>query len=760
MLHKKRLVFLCWLLTFSTYAQIQITFPVSRIVFQRNNNNQASVNITGSYLQHFDRIEARAVPVATGQGTELGWTTIQSILTNGLFNGFLDLKGGWYNIEVRGILNNKVVTSATLERVGVGEVFVVAGQSNAQGDNRFAGAEIGASDDRVSTIDYYEPVLDESKLPFKFSHMDNSTKMAPYNYVPWFWGRLGDKLAQRLNVPVLFYGAALGGIGAHIWERSAKGEDLTKELPMFIAVPGMPYRALKATLQHYATRTGLRGVLWQQGESDTETRTEDYFSYLKTIIETSRKDSGKENLAWMIARSSRNPIAQPNVINGQNLAIIQIPGVFPGPLTDEIEGPAYRDDGIHFHKEGLVMAADYWNRALEDWILNASKPLEAKRMINVKISCNLVGATNSFTLSVEGDYKDFAWSNGANSRSITVNSGSYTVQTHDANGNTFFSQPITISANNAVSKPTITINGPDFFCETDSIQLISSIATGNVWSNGKSGQNMVIRAPGEYFVTSYSINGCMAVSDPVTIAAKKGPPKPVINASGAITFCEGQSVSLTAPQSLEYSWSNKTKGRSITINTSGTFFVQVKDTTGCFSQPSDEIEVIVKENPPTGIIYQTGPYSLGTPYVGRTGSTFEWLKDGIKLPDNQSSIKVTQAGAYSVKEISNYTFDGKAPLSCFSKVSEPFHFIFEVSDGYAKIFPNPIADNLVNIEAMNSLQAVWVYFYDLKGAIVRDFYVGDLNTRQTLSLSGLSKGPYIVVIKNNDFSISKRVVLQ
>jgi len=119
-----------------------------------------------------------------------------------------------------------------------------------------------------------------------------------------------------------------------------------------------------------------------------------------------------------------------------------------------------------------------------------------------------------------------------------------------------------------------------------------------------------------------------------------------------------------------------------------------------------------------------------------------------------------QAGTYTVKEISNYTFDNRPPLSCYSSVSEPFNFIFEISDGYAKIFPNPISDNLVNVEAMNTLQGVWVYFYDLKGAIVRDFYVGDLNTRQTLSLSGLSKGPYIVVIKNNDFSISKRVLVE
>jgi len=45
---------------------------------------------------------------------------------------------------------------------------------------------------------------------------------------------------------------------------------------LFIKVPGMPYRSMKATLQHYVTRTGVRAILWQQGESDGEYSSEKY----------------------------------------------------------------------------------------------------------------------------------------------------------------------------------------------------------------------------------------------------------------------------------------------------------------------------------------------------------------------------------------------------------------------------------------------------------------------------------------------------
>ncbi|UTA66279.1 sialate O-acetylesterase [Emticicia sp. 21SJ11W-3] len=760
MLHKKWLAVIFCIFTLSAYSQIQINFPVSRIVFQRNNNNVATVNINGSYLNFLDRIEARAIPVKQGQGKELGWSPISNTLTTGIFNGSLELSGGWYNLEIRGILNNQVVANATIEKIGVGEVFIVAGQSNAQGDAKFAGGDIGATDDRVSTIDFYQNFLDETILPFRFTQMGNATRMAPYNYVPWFWGRLGDKLAQRLNVPVLFYGAALGGIGANAWQRSANGEDLTKELPTFIAVPGMPYRAMKAALQYYVPRTGVRAVLWQQGESDESTPSEKYLEYMKTVIETSRKDSGKEDLAWVMARSSRNPVEQPNVINGQNMIIVQVPHVFPGPFTDQIVGTDYRADGIHFHKEGLNMAAEYWNNALDNRILASSSPLPARASVALNVICNDNDQNGKFKIEVAGNYSKYLWSNGSTAQSIAVNSGSYSVQVHDAAGNMYFSQPVNIAEQNTVTKPVVSVMGPAIFCDSDSIVLKSSSLTGNVWNNSKTGQNLIIRNSGTYFVTSYSINGCKAVSDPVIIEAKQGPPKPVISASGAITFCEGGNVNLTAPQSLEYVWSNKTKARSINVNTSGVFYVQVKDETGCYSQPSDEVEVIVRESPPETSIAQTGPYVLATTNQGRFGSVFEWTRDGVKLSDSQSFIRVGQSGAYTVKESVIYSFANRPSLTCSSPVSKEFNFVFEPSDNFAKVFPNPVSDNLLNIESFYTLKDVRVQFYDTKGGIVRDFYVGELNPRQTLSLAGIPKGLYQVIVKNNEYKIIKRVLVQ
>ncbi|RYU96991.1 T9SS type A sorting domain-containing protein [Emticicia agri] len=699
---KKWLVMVLSIIAFNTYSQIQITFPVSRMVFQRNNDNHANVNITGSYFQQLDRIDARAFPVYPGQGNEVGWTTIQDFLTTGIFNGFLHLSGGWYNIEVRGVLNGQVVTSSVLERVGVGEVFIVAGQSNAQGDPSYAGGAIGANDDRVSTINYYNAALNENQLPFQFSHMGNFSSIAPYNYVPWFWGRLGDKLAQRYNVPVLFYGAALGGIGVSAWQRSSNGEDLRKELPSFIAVPGMPYRALKAALQHYVTRTGVRAVLWQQGESDDNTSSNAYFNNLKIVIEQTRNDSGKGDLAWVVARSSRNPQPHQNVIDGQNITIDNVHNVFRGPNTDEIVGANFRADGVHFHNEGLNRAAEYWDAALNDGFFSSSQPLESRGLVNVSLSCNPANPNNKFTIQVNGDYRSFNWSNSSTDRSITVNNGSYTVRTTDWSGNTLYSQPIPISPNNPIVNPSINISGPTTFCDGGSVVLSSSETGGNVWNNGERGQTIVARTSGSFVLTNYSLNGCPSVSSAVNVNVNPLPRNSII-ATKDLPICPDDSVSLVTnnfDDKISYEWSTSSNGQKIVVRNAGTYSLKLRDQNGCES--TSFIDIALRNRPVTSIV-PDGPtvFCLGKSVNLRANDDFSgyFWSNGISTKSNN----INQSGEYSLTV--------KDGFGCFSlPVSQrvtvnPLPTVEIAATGLEQFCPG----NVVNLEAASNENFVYMW---------------------------------------------------
>lgn len=75
-------------------AQIKITFPVERAIFQRDNANQATISVGGYYTEGVDRVEARLVPVLPAQGQATDWTVIQQNPQGGVFLGSLTGRGG------------------------------------------------------------------------------------------------------------------------------------------------------------------------------------------------------------------------------------------------------------------------------------------------------------------------------------------------------------------------------------------------------------------------------------------------------------------------------------------------------------------------------------------------------------------------------------------------------------------------------------------------------------------------------------------
>jgi Carbohydrate esterase, sialic acid-specific acetylesterase/Secretion system C-terminal sorting domain len=632
----------------NTFAQtqIQVTFPANRIVLQRDNQNKASVSIAGNFNDLLERIEARFVPIVNGQGVETPWTTIQNNPTNGIFNGSMQILAGWYRLEVRGFLYGTIYGSTSVDRVGVGEVFVVAGQSNAQGDNLYPGATTGAIDDRVSTIDYYNTILDENALPFQFSQLGNDKKVSPYNYVPWFWARLGDLLAKRLNVPILFYGASLGGISTDYWRRSAAGEDLRFEKPIFIAAAGMPYRALKATLQQYATRTGIRAVLWQQGESDDINSTTTYVNNMKFVIDKIRQDSRKPDLAWVIARSSLNPTYHQNVIDAQNQLIQQVSNVFEGPNTDNINQYLDRYDGIHFMSNGLDKAATLWDLSLNDNFLNISKPLSPSPTLPISLSCNS-NFENLFSLNTSGGYSSYNWSTGAfGTPSINVGTGTFSVKATDNFGNTYYSQQITIA--NQPTKPTISANRSPNLCQGESITLVASKNYNVIWNTGDQKGTIEVKNSGNYTVTNYSLYGCAYVSDVYKVVVNPLP-STSITTSGPTTFCPIDSVTLTASgNNLNFIWNTGSTKNKIVVKQTGNYAIKVKDNNGCESLPSSV--VVNVRNAPTNNIIADGvtTFCLGKSVnLAATNdkvSTYIW-----STGDKTKQISVKLGGNYTLK---------------------------------------------------------------------------------------------------------------
>ncbi|HLP56225.1 MAG TPA: FG-GAP-like repeat-containing protein [Fluviicola sp.] len=241
---------------------------------------------------------------------------------------------------------------------------------------------------------------------------------------------------------------------------------------------------------------------------------------------------------------------------------------------------------------------------------------------------------------------DNLWSTGETTQSITVSTtGAYSVEVI-ANGCTSGSSTAeTLTVNPMPATPTISANGPLTFCAGDSVILTSSSVSDNVWSTGETTQSISVLASGNYSVTVD--NGfCSATSATTTVTVNAIPSVPTITANGQTTFCDGDSVILTASSATNNLWSNGETTQSITVSISGAYSVEVI-TNGCTSGSSIAETVTVNPVPATPTISANGPttFCAGDSVILTSSSVSDnfW-----STGETTQSITVLANGNYSV----------------------------------------------------------------------------------------------------------------
>jgi hypothetical protein len=332
------------LATYSVYADnlITINAPLELQVVQRNTQNKAAVTISGVAQGNADVIEAKAdLSDGATSGKAVDWTPIAkgAEIADGKFKSKLTLEaGGWYVISVRARRGADVIAESRIMKVGVGEVFITAGQSNSA---NYGKPKQEAKDDRVV---YF-----------------NGTRFAPAkDPIPGgcggggsVWSILGDQIAKSQQVPVCFRSASLTWTEVNNWMPSVKFK-----VPL--------YANLVKCVREFE-KDGVRAVLWHQGESDSlaKTSAETYCDRLKTIIESLDNDAGYK-ISWFVAQASFHPGSkqpqQDDVAKGQQL-LWEKKIAHKGPVTDDL-GKEYRSDGVHFNQLGLTTHAERWFNAL------------------------------------------------------------------------------------------------------------------------------------------------------------------------------------------------------------------------------------------------------------------------------------------------------------------------------------------------------------------------------------------------------------
>ncbi|WP_435357185.1 T9SS type A sorting domain-containing protein [Emticicia sp. SJ17W-69] len=763
--------------SFSSFAQtsdatLSVSFPTNRMVFQRNNENFGFINIMGNYTQSLDKIEAKLTPIAAGQGVATDWLLVQANPKAGYFAGKIQGQGGWYKMEIRGVKNDVVLKIITIEKVGIGEVFIALGQSNAQGISD-SGAK-GAEDDRVNTVNFFN---ENGTVPenLNFVQLSQNVDIAPHGTGPWCYGELGDRLVKRLNVPVMFFNAGFLGVSVINWRESAEG------LPTFNFVLdvggrfqynfGIPYSNLKNTLNYYGSLLGVRSLLWNQGETDNSPNrlsADVYADNLQKVIDISRKDFDND-LTWMVTRTSLTYLtpSNPEIIGGQNKVINQAGNnVFAGPLTDNLQIP--RPDNVHFKNVppdnmGLSILAENWDKFLDNNFFQNSKPVLAKAIVEPQILCD---TDNQAILKVSEIFKSIEWSNGSTSNQISVEKGEYSVALKDLQGNKYVSPIINTNLIYPKEKPVITNDIDLEFC-TDGTKKVSLTAIGDEfktfqWSSGETNQKIMVGNSGEFTVTAKNEFGCLSlISDKIVVTAKPTPEQPKIMVLPANNVCEGQNITLSTDSNDKILWSNNETTSAISFDKIGNYEVSLKvsNELGCVSSESILQKISINPTPKQPSVSQFGVFALQA-ITGDflANDQFEWKRENtFFLTTSTPLLKIAQPGAYQVSTVRKYQVSNSQSLTCQSKVSDIFSF--QLLNDFVSIYPNPATD-LVYLETKEVMKNLDVRFYTTLGKQVYKFILDDTSERKEIDLRSLESGSYIIKIKGYGFEETKRLIIQ
>ncbi len=255
---------------------------------------------------------------------------------------------------------------------------------------------------------------------------------------------------------------------------------------------------------------------------------------------------------------------------------------------------------------------------------------------------------NSVTLTSTSTASNF-WSTGATSNSITVTtSGSYTVYYVDANGcSSAVSAAVNVLVNPLPAVPTISASGPLTVCPGGSVDLTSTAANAYNWSNGTNTQTITVTTSGSYNVTISDINGCTATSTNTVFTVLAPPTAPTITASGPLSFCTGDSVTLSSSPSSTYLWSNGATTQNITVYGTGVFSVTNTNAAGCVTPTSAVTNTTMFPVPPAPTITAAGPVTFcnggNVVLTSTAAASYNWSNTY-----NTQSITVITSGTYNL----------------------------------------------------------------------------------------------------------------
>ena len=148
---------------------------------------------------------------------------------------------------------------------------------------------------------------------------------------------------------------------------------------------------------------------------------------------------------------------------------------------------------------------------------------------------------------------------------------------------------------------TLTVNGSTSICPGEQVEIFAPAGFDSYqWSNNMTTQSITVSEAGTYSAFLSNDDGCVSLSDAVTISIIVDE-DPTVIVDGEDVLCEGQSVTLTASGGTNHIWSNNMTGQSIEVTESGEYFVLADGICSGIPLVSDTVNIEVLAAAPPAV---------------------------------------------------------------------------------------------------------------------------------------------------------------
>ncbi len=320
------------------YSVLTVTKIQTNDLIQRDLDSRfLKINISG-----FVGLKSKQIEYICAEKADClnSWKTLDSSVNWIAYNGIIDATVGrnilWISSKSENFKPPLVHEPIVFD---IGEIFIVAGQSNACGyDKKFYASK-------------------EGKVKYGFYGNRNivwKECIDPYkeNWGGAVWPQLGDSLSKKMNAPIGFINLAKPGSNIGQW---IKDSNYLNEVIDCIKMLG---------------KNKCRAILWHQGESDQNTSPDLYRTTLKESIDYCNKKIGAQ-IPWLVSCASYHNgwFSEKIAVSQRSLWDERI--VYPGPNSDSL-GNEFRYDRTHFNEKGTHELAKMWQKCIENAFLKTN----------------------------------------------------------------------------------------------------------------------------------------------------------------------------------------------------------------------------------------------------------------------------------------------------------------------------------------------------------------------------------------------------